>query len=358
MPAYFDSGFVVNEPAWHQLGTVLTDFPKREDAFVLATHNFEIVEKKTVIVGDQVPLVDYLKAGFDSPHIVMPDGDIFYNEGATDGWKTMRKSMPGDETDGQIMYQGRESYTPIQNTVGWDVMDMIIGADTSGNARYESAGVLKQGEQCWILAWLDEPIQIKGDNSPILPFICVTWRHDGSGSLKARSTTVRVVCSNTESASEAQAEALGTNFTFRHTKNYKERIEEAKEALKGLRKQVPAFVALADELAKIKVNKVRREEFVKRFIPMPDAAFTAVVSDTKVQNIETARQAVRNLLESSPTIPDAHRNTGYGLHLAGTEFLDHLRGNRSKETKFTDSMLKNSSEKLALRKLIHEVAVA
>jgi phage/plasmid-like protein (TIGR03299 family) len=358
MPAYFEDGFFVNEPAWHGLGTVLEDFPGREEAIKLAGHDFTIVEERSARIGDPVDLDDFARPGFDKPYIVMPDGDIFYCKGETPGWKTMVKDMPGDPTHDQIMFQGKESYTLIQNSVGWDVMDMILGADTSGNAKYESAGVLKMGALCWVLAWLDEPIQIKGDDSPILPFICVTWAHDGTASLKARSTTVRVVCANTEAASEAEANRLGTNFTFRHTANYAERIEEARDALKGLRTQTPVYVTMANELAKLKINKMRREEFVKRFIPMPPEAITSVVSDTKVQNIETARAAVRNLLENSPTIPDAHRGTGYGLHLAGTEFLDHLKGNRSRETRFTDSMLRNSREKRELRALIHEVAVA
>src|SRR5439155_182875 len=86
---------------------------------------------------------------------------------------------------------------------------------------------------CALTLKLDEPIVLPGDDSPTLPFGCLSWYHDGGGSLRVRSGSIRQVCANTVSASEAEGAKHGTDFTFRHTKNVKERIADAKDAVKG-----------------------------------------------------------------------------------------------------------------------------
>lgn len=322
MPAYFESGFVVREPAWHGLGHVLQDFPTREEGMILAGHNFTVVERPVVIQGN---------SGFKL---------------AAD-WKGLVKSMPGDPTHGDIMNITKETYGVVQNEIGWDIADAIVGE----GALYESGGVLKQGAVCWVLVWLDEPVKIPGDDSVTLPFCNVSWSHDGTSAVSARATSIRVVCWNTQSASEMEGKRLGTDFTFRHTKNALQRIEDAKMAMKGIRANHEEFVALATELAETPITAVQRELFVSEFLPMPPEA---LISDRVEKNVDTARAAIRALFDG-PSIPDAHRFTAYGLHLAGVEYLDHLRGSRSQDTMFGRQLLRNEPAKAKLHTLIREV---
>ena len=46
MPALFDQGFFVREPAWHGLGVVLQDYPGREEAMRLAGHDWDVLESE------------------------------------------------------------------------------------------------------------------------------------------------------------------------------------------------------------------------------------------------------------------------------------------------------------------------
>jgi hypothetical protein len=48
-----------------------------------------------------------------------------------------------------------------------------------------------------------------------------------------------------------------------------------------------------------------------------------VISDQVLDNILRERSKVRAIFDS-PTVPEAHRNTAYGLVQAGIEYLDHL----------------------------------
>jgi phage/plasmid-like protein (TIGR03299 family) len=261
------------------------------------------------------------------------------------GWKALEHS-----TEGNVLNVVRSSYEIIQNSVGWDIVDAIVGE----GAKYETGITLKDGAVCLVTAWLDEPVTISGDDSVTLPYLVVRWTHDGSGSLVARSTSVRVVCANTDEASAAEARRNKTEFVFRHTKHVSKRIEDAKLALRGVRDDFAAFTALSEELARIPVTREQRELFVTSFLPMPPEA---LISDRVVSNVETARAAVRNLF-NGPTIPEAHKLTAYGLRLAGIEYLDHLRGYRSTDTYVGRQLLRTEPAKVKLTGLIKEVVKA
>lgn len=337
MPAYFEQGFFVRKPAWHELGVVLQDYPGREEAMKLAGHDFAIVERPIVVVGKE--------RGPDEPAPLTIDGKG-YGAKRADGWKALVHNKTG-----AILNVTRESYGVVQNEVGWDIVDAIVNQP---NVRYETGLTLKEGAVCSVLAWLDEPVQIPGDDSPILPFVNVSWTHDGSGAVQARSTSIRTVCWNTQSAAELEGKRLGTEFTFRHTKNVMQRIEDAKMAIRGIRAQHEEYVELARELATTPITTEQRELFVSQFLPLPPEA---LISDRVAKNVEEARAAVRGILRG-PTVPEAHRFTAYGLQLAGVEYLDHLRGYRNRETLFGRQLLRNEPAKGKLVKLIREVAAA
>jgi len=273
-----------------------------------------------------------------------------------EGWKALVKEVPStidgvqDPSDGKLLNVVKSTYGVVQNSVGWDIVDAIVGE----GAKYETGITMKDGAVCSVLAYLPEPTVVPGDNSEILPFVNVAWAHDGSAALTARATSVRTVCWNTQSAAEAQGKKLSTDFTFRHTSKVMDRIEDAKMAIQGVRDSHETYMELARELAEIPVTDNQRELFVTTFIPMPPEA---LISDRVKGNVEQARMGLRGLFDG-PSIPDAHRNTGYGLHLAGTEYLDHLRGYRSTDTYYGRQMLRNEPAKAKLTKLIREVAKA
>lgn len=322
---YFTQGFFTRTPAWHKLGVVLDDFPGREEGMRLAGHDFDVVERQLGTRPETSPAW-------------IPFQPL-------KGWKALEHGR-----DGNVLNVVRSSYEVIQNTTGWDVVDAIIGA----GAKYETGITLKDGAVCLVTAWLDEPIRISGDDSDILPYLVVRWTHDGSGSLVARSTSVRVVCANTDEASAIEARRNKTEFVFRHTKNVHKRIEEAKMALRGLRDDFEEFRQAAEELAAIPVSESQRRLFVSQLIPMPPEA---LISDRVVNNVETARAAIHSLFDG-PTIPEQHKLTAYGLRLAGVEYLDHLRGYRNDNTYVGRQLLRTEPAKVKLTKLIREVVKA
>lgn len=327
MPAYYDQGFAVREKSWHGLETLLDEFPTREEGMALAGHNYTMIERP-VYVGEEPGSILDLDTRKRLP-----------------GWKAIVR-----EDNGTVLHVTKDSYTIIPNSVGWDIAEALGGE----GAKFETGMTLKEGAVCLVCVWLDEPVHITGDDSATLPYGIVRWTHDGSGSLVCRSTSVRVVCANTDEASAFEARKRGTEFSFRHTKNALDRIEDAKMAIRGIRLAHEEYVELAEELARTPVTAAQRERFVVEFLPMPPEA---LVSDRVRSNVDEGRTLVRNLFDG-PTIPEAHKLTAYGLRLAGVEYLDHLRGYRNSDTYVGRQLLRTEPAKAKLATLIREVVAA
>jgi phage/plasmid-like protein (TIGR03299 family) len=322
----YDTMFSVREAPWHKLGVVLSEYPSRQLAMESAGLNWEVVEREL-----------FARRGVDTPALDRL-GD----------WKALRRS-----DNGHVLHVASDSYGVAQNSLGFEILEALLDQDRA--IRYETGGSIKNGAQCYITAKVDEPVTINGDDSPTFPYVVVTWTHDGSGAMIARATNVRVVCWNTLSASEAEASKTGRKFTFRHTKNVASRVEDAKAALSGVRQDHAAFVEIANELAAMPVSDEVREKFITTFIPRPEGD---VISDRVLDNILAARKKVRGTLDRSRSVPEAHRNTAYGLLLAGTEYLDHLRGFRNTDTYMGRTLLKDESLKAKLVPTIRELVAA
>lgn len=320
MPAFFETGFSVRKPMWHGLGTILEEYPGREEAMQIAGHDFTIEEQP----------------------IALPAGEAWEE---IPGWKALKRSDTGD-----ILHVTRDTYEPLQNERLWDIADAIIGED---NVQYETAGVLKAGAVLWVLARINKPSVVKGDNSETYPYALVSTTHDGTGACKARAVSVRVVCWNTYSAADAEAGRSGRQFTFRHTKRVMDRIEDAKAALGLIQHQHEEFIHLANDLADIKIERSGVVDFLTRFIPEPRAD---VISERQRKNIEEAREQVKQILDLSSTIPEAHRRTAYGLWSAGIEYLDYMKRAHNEESRFHRTMLDRSKMKRKLMKIVAEVA--
>lgn len=362
MPAMFETGFFVREPAWHGLGTVLNDYPAtREEAYLLAGHDYRIVrhnagieglvpltqEKRNELIQRGVPVVGPLEGNWFSYRPSPEHTGFVIDHTRADG---TRGPLHGNQCS-----IAASTYQEIQNETAYDIAELLFDQ----GFEWETGITLSGGSVCALTLKLNEPIQIPGDDSPILPYGCLSWSHDGSGALRIRTGSIRQVCANTVAASEAEGKALGTDFTFRHTKNVGDRIAEAKKAVSGARHAITAYQELAVELSAMHVNPTVRDMFISTIIGDEKGilSLSPTTSDRVKSNIETERAKVNSLF-FGPTIPDAHRDTGYGLFLAGGEYFDHLRNFRSQESYVKRTLLSDNPAKAALAGTIRELVTA
>lgn len=342
MSALVNSLFTYRTPSWHRLeNDIFDEYPGREVAFAASGQDFTLVETR---VGDEGSIISNPET-YVGP---MCRVERLTAEGKATGlyeWRSYRRSakekglvisqlrdgVPGP-LHGKTIKHVNKSYEPIPNEVPWDILDMILSDETLNRTmkiNYETGGVLEDGASCFVTARLDFPFMIPGDNSAVYPYLFATWRHDAAGALNLGGTDVRMVCANTRGMAEAQATKMGRMFSFKHTKNYKLKIEDAVKVLKGIVIEHNEFEALANELAAITLTDEQRTEIVQKFVPYPSSTVDAElqVSERVRGNVQRARAAVFATF-NSPTIPEAHAFTGWGVYNAMTEYLDHFRPSR------------------------------
>ncbi|WP_041939203.1 MULTISPECIES: DUF932 domain-containing protein [Frankia] len=325
----FETGFFYREPAWHGLGNVLTERPKTWDE----------ARQAGGFAWDPILVPSF---GYRGVHV--PTGKTVWE--------------PGPDVDGEItrspdylrcirsdtgleLSHPRDTWTLIDHAEMGEIVEAFLGME---NVQYETGGVLEKGRAVWALIKLDEPIALPGDNSLTLPYFLLRNRHDGNGSCSVSHTPVRVVCANTWKVSEMTDEANGTVFSFRHNEKWRDRLEEAKQAIKGVRKQFTLYQEIAERLLDMTVTEKQQQMFVNDFIPTP----TGATSDRQMRNIERTRAEVRNILASPTTAPVAH--TAYGLVQAASEWDEHVRRSNTPESRFARSVVRtNESRQRAIR---------
>jgi len=317
---FVEGFFSNNEPAWHGLGQVLPAgyWPGKAEAMKLAGHDWKVVERDI----------------FSESNGIRIDMNGF-------------KALFNDKGDALSVV--KRSYEVIQNDVPYDLVE-AVGKE---GVRWH-CGITLQGGRCVVVGYLNEPFTVVGDNSPTYPFLTALWSHDGTSALKLIRTAIRVVCANTKAMAEHEATKTGLEISIRHTKNWRDSIEDARDAVMNLRKAWSDYKELTEELAKMTIVKAQVDDFLKAFLPMPSLTDTEY-SERVQNNVEAARGATLAILNGT-TIPEAHRRTGYGLWQAGLEYLQHSRVSRKAHSKLNRSLLSEDRTAQNLHRLVAAVA--
>lgn len=325
-----DGVFAVRQPMWHGLGTVLENYPTREEAQQLV-HPWEpasepVYRKRTRLIeahwhdmncADPCPRMGDKEARFED-----------YFEECETGVLNSRSD------DGSELAVVSKSFVTVSNNEMYDIAEVIEGQD-KGSVQYETGGTLFGGRKVWLMIRLTDPIKITGDpRGETIPYFAIQNSHDGSGAFRGQALLDRIVCNNTAQAADMMAQDLGTEFKFSHTKNVAGRIEEAKKALAGWRESVARFKTLSEDMVKEKITWQQREFFIEEFIPMPAVH---AVSDRVVTNVEKARSTIRKIL-AGPTC-EGIGLTSYGLVQASVEYVNHYRKAQTDETRFKRAYL-------------------
>lgn len=371
MPAYFNEGVFVEQNAWHRMGRIVTAEEAaamtRSEWAVASGHDYRVIAVPNANL-ERLPLTEdeFQVQKLDRTADIARVGGQWFGMKVNPDKKGLRITQTRDGVpgplDGKDIEVVNQSLAIIQNEVAYDFADAL---QDLGFVRWAGI-VLRDGAECALTFKLNEPIQISGDDSQTLPFFVLNWAHDGAGALRGRSTSIRAECWNTVSAGEAQGKRLGTEFSIKHTENWAARVDDAKKALKGARADIEAYREVMEEFAAVPVTRSDRDLFVKALVLDQKVAsvsrFKADVAkgtySVRVQNnVERAVEKVNGLFRGS-TIPEDHKLTAYGLHLAGVEYLDHVRKAQSEATKVGRSLLRDEPAKARLTPLIRDIVAS
>lgn len=309
-----DNLFSVRQPTWHGLGAQLANYPTREEAQQIA-HPWEPLEQPIYTAEPRIA----------------DNGELHTNYVEVKSHKSIQRSDNG-ATLGVV----GSTYEPVTNTEMWDIAEAIQG--DASDVKFETAGSLKGGSKVWILIRLEEPLQLPGDErGATIPYYALQNSHDTSGSFRGQATMTRIVCANTSQMADLDARARGTEFTFRHTKNVRDRIEDARQALAGWRHSLEEWAALSKHLLDTPMSDDDILGFLDKWLPIPEAGVT---SERVRENASIARNEWFGSLRSITC--ESIENTAYGVLQASIEYAEHLRAARTQESRFKRSYLDRS----------------
>ena len=310
--------FFVGQTPWHGLGERLIKVPTIEEAIVAAGLDWKVQMQ-----------------------------DLF----TPDGQKAPSKAVVR-ETDNSILGVVGENYTPLQNIDAFNFFNPFL---ESNQASLETAGSLRQGKRVWILAKINkDPMVIVPKSDDIVnKYVLLSNSHDGTMSVRAGFTPIRVVCANTLAFSiNHKASSL---IRLKHTKNLNVNLERISEIMNLANQQFEATAEQYRVLASKEINAADLEKYVKLVFVGPKYEQMEKEGKTPARDV---LPKVQNLFETGrgAQLPGV-KNTYWAAYNAVNEYLGYERGNdaqaRLDKMWFGDSAITNQK---ALDKALELVA--
>ncbi len=295
------ASFASTEKAWHNLGTIVDGAMTSEQAIELANLDYTVeLAPATFSIGKV-------------QGIVIPDKFATYRS----------------DTNMPLGVVGNK-YTIVQNKDAFGFFDSIVG---TGCAMFETAGVLGQGERIFVSAKMPDVIRIAGTDDISEVYVLLTSSHDGSGSVIAAVTPVRVVCQNTLNAA---LKNTISRVAIRHTTNAGKKLENAHKLLGISHTYITEVNEMFNHLATKSITDAKVLELVENL-------FKSEKEDsTRIKNIREAVMASY----FSGVGQNQIIGTAWGAYNGITHYLDHVQKYKSGDVKF-DSLMNGASAGIA-----------
>jgi phage/plasmid-like protein (TIGR03299 family) len=304
-----------SEKAWHGLGQVVEKAMTASEAIEQANLDYE-VEKTTI-----------------HARISSEDGMELYQP-FEDKFATYRK----DTHDTLGIVGGR--YEIVQNKDAFGFFDAIID---SGEAIFETAGALGKGERIFVTAKLPEDMLVAGEECN--KYIILTNSHDGTSSIIAGFTSVRVVCNNTL---QAALRDLTNKVLIQHRVGAKERLAEAYKVMNIGSKYMNEVQEVFNEMAKTKVSDEQLQNYI---IKVMKPEYKSLKSAEEEEKISTRfKNQVSSIYEFALSHPtqqtNATKGTLWGAYNAISGYYNYIQKYKNEEQKFTSQMFGNANNKI------------
>ena len=282
------------EPAWHGLANVLFD----KD-----TH----VNTQTML--DSAKLSNW---DIQLEEIAYP---VDYRSDKTNYFVT--RTNPFDNGKDVLAIVGSK-YKVVQNEQLFDFGDNLL----DGGASWESAGSIKGGRVVFGSLVIPKEITLdaQGANDKTITYLLVHTSHDGSVSVQASITPVRVVCQNTLNIA---LKGVKQSFKLRHTQSIDGKIAMAREALGMSFTYMDTFEQEAKALFETAVTEKQFIDIVKNIYPKPSKDATKA----QLTKWDNKMVLLSDLYNNSPTNANI-KGTAWGVFNALTERIDYFKQER------------------------------
>lgn len=271
---------------WHGLGTAVEEAPNSAAAIELAGLNW--------MVNPQPIFTDHPSGGkIEIPNAKANVRDI----------------------DNKVLGIVTDRYQIVQNSEAFDFTDSLIGEGCT----YETAGSLDGGKKVFLLAKMPEK---KILDEEFDPYICFTNTFDGSGSIKAVMTPVRVVCQNTLSLA---LNGATRKWSTRHVGRLDMKLEEARHTLQLANKYMDKLADTADILANTTITEDQAMTVLDKLFPVSSDA-----SDRQKANMVDKKEQFMVCMFAPDILK--YKGTAYQMVQAASDFATHTAPQRMTST--------------------------
>lgn len=283
-----------NEPGWHQLGTVFEG--------KLTTRQM----LKTAHLADwNVRLEEIRVPGIKSDRWALPQLAVV-------------RDNPFDHQGDVLGFVG-DRYKVYQNeellAFGDNITDM--------GGTWETAGSIKQGRQVFATMELDRGMVLdpKGAHDEVKNYLMLVTSHDGSTSVLAAVTPVRVVCQNTLNLALS---GLKQSFKIRHTQTMEGKVQIARETLGLSFSYLDRFEEFANDMLATSMTIDQFQKVAKSVYPEPDKDASKAAKTRWVNQLDRITDIFTGSADGPNTVSNITNTAWAGMN-AMTENLDWYR---------------------------------
>ncbi|EXG84518.1 phage/plasmid-like protein TIGR03299 [Clostridium sp. ASBs410] len=277
MAAEVENMFYTREKPWHGLGTMVQEAPTSADALILAGLDWNVIQTPIQTVE-----------GYPIP-----------------GFRANIRDF-----DNKILGVVTSRYKVVQNRDAFAFTDELLGEGVT----YETAGSLQEGRRTWMLAKLPHRYIISGDE--IISYLVLMNSHDGSGSIKAAMTPIRVVCNNTLNLALSTAKRF---WSTNHTGDIGGKLEEARYTLLYADKYMGELGKAIDQLQKVKLSDRQVYECIDSLFPLFDNP-----TEQQKKNLLRLKEDLKQRYFDAPDLSHIGKN-GYRFINAVSDFATHSK---------------------------------
>lgn len=304
-----------SQKAWHGLGQIVNEAMTAAQAIELANLDYEVY--KTSI----------------HPMILDADGNEIYSSAIPERFATLRND------NNAYLGQVSSRYEIVQNKDAFGFFDSIID---SGEAIFETAGALGNGERIFVTAKLPNDFLVKGE--PCNKYLILTNSHDGSSSIICGFTTVRIVCANTL---QAALQGLSNKVSIQHKLGAKERIAEAYKVMGIASQYMTEVESIFNAMANTPIKDAQLKSYITDVMKPEYKGVTESEKEEISTRLKNQVDAIYNFALSHPTQVTADaEGTVWGAYNSISGYYNYIAKFRSQEDKFKSVMFGNANNRI------------
>lgn len=319
------SFFSVQQKAWHGLGRIVEQYPTSEEAIKYAGLDYEVIKTSLYTRGTNI-----IETGSG---IEITDNELH----VPNYYANIRSD------NNAILGVVGKDYHIVQNREAFAFFDAIVGGGEG--ILYETAGALGDGERIFITAKLPDYIRVGNGDDVTEKYIFLTTSHDGSGSITAAFTPIRIVCQNTLNAS---LRSMSNVVRIKHTAGAKQRLEDAHKVMGLANTLSNQLEGIFNQWAKVKVTDGEVRKLIQLALCPNKETFELLKkgADDEISAVfkNTVEDAFAYAMISDTQQMDTTKGTLFGAYNAVTGYYQNVRNYKDDEAKLQSIVMGGTAQ--------------